>query len=76
MNIPMPSRSVKEAVMVVIRKLKAMPLSLTIYRSEDRSVYLFVLTSQLDDGAIDLLPEVFVGQMQIHIFGVGHCVLA
>jgi len=29
------------------------------------------LTSQLDDRGIDILPEVFTGQIQIHRFGIG-----
>jgi len=57
--------------MVVIRKLKAMPSNLTRYPRADKSVHLFLLTSQLGDVAIDLLPEVFVGQMQVHILGIG-----
>jgi len=70
-SIPPSSRNVKEAVMAAIRKLKAMPSDQTRYPRADRSVHLFLLTSQLDDGAIDLLPEVFMGQMQIHILGIG-----
>jgi len=70
-SIPPSTRNVKEAVMAAIRKLKAMPSDPTRYPRADRSVHLFLLTSQLDDGAIDLLPEVFMGQMQIHILGIG-----
>ena len=70
-SIPPSSRNVKAAVMAAIRKLKAMPSDPTRYPRADRSTHLFLLTSQLDDGAIDLLPEVFMGQMQIHILGIG-----
>ncbi|RPA90155.1 hypothetical protein L873DRAFT_1795647 [Choiromyces venosus 120613-1] len=70
-SLPPSSRNVKEAVMAAIRKLKAMPSDATRYPRADRSVHLFLLTSQLDDGAIDLLPEVFMGQVQIHILGIG-----
>ncbi|CAZ83056.1 unnamed protein product [Tuber melanosporum] len=70
-SIPPSSRNVQEAVMAAVRKLKAMPSDGTRYSRADRSVHLFLLTSQLDDGAIDLLPEVFMGQVQIHILGIG-----
>jgi len=43
--------------MAAIGQLKTMPSNPTKYLREDRSVHLFLLTSQLDDGAIDLLPE-------------------
>ncbi|KAG0633533.1 hypothetical protein HOY80DRAFT_1104625 [Tuber brumale] len=69
--IPQSSRNVQEAVMAAVRKLKAMPSDTTRYPRADRSVHLFLLTSQLDDGAIDLLPEVLMGQVQIHILGIG-----
>lgn len=70
-SIPPSTRNVKEAVMAAIKKLKAMPSDPTRYPRADRNVHLFLLTSQLDDGAIDLLPEVFMGQIQIHILGIG-----
>ena len=54
-----------------MRILKVMPSDLTRCSREDNSVYLFLLTSQIDDGAIDLLPEVFMGQIQIQIIGIG-----
>ena len=57
--------------MAAIRKLKAMPSNPTRYPLADKSVDLFSLTSRLGDGAIDLLPEVFVEEMQIHILGIG-----
>ena len=47
-----------------------MPSEQTRYAQEDRSVYFFLLTTQLGDGAIDLLSEVFLGQIQIHILGI------
>ena len=56
--------------MAAIRKLKAMPPSPTRYPGVEKSVHLFLLTSQLGDGAIDTLPEVFAKQMQIHILGI------
>jgi len=37
----------------------------------DRDVNLFQLTSHPEDGAIDLLPEVFVEQRHVHILGIG-----
>ena len=37
----------------------------------DRSVDLYLLTFQPEDGDIDLLLEVFMRQMQIHILGIG-----
>ncbi|CUS14992.1 unnamed protein product [Tuber aestivum] len=70
-SIPPSSRNVKEALMAAIRKLKAMPSDATRYPRAERSAHLFLLTSQLNDGAIDLLPEVFMGQVQIHILGIG-----
>ena len=48
-----------------------MPSDPTRYSGVDRSVPLFLLTSEPDCGAIDLAPAVFIGQMQIHIFGIG-----
>jgi len=70
-SIPPSSRKVKEAVIAGIGILKAMPSDRERYLRADRSVHLFLLTSQLDDGAIYLLPEVFMGQMRIHILGIG-----
>ncbi|PWW77832.1 hypothetical protein C7212DRAFT_362443 [Tuber magnatum] len=70
-SIPPSSRNVKEAVIAAIRKLKAMPSDATKYPRPGRSAHLLLLTSQLDDGAIDLLPEVFMGQVRIHILGIG-----
>jgi len=43
----------------------------TRYPGADRAVQLFLLISQLDDGAIHLPSEVFMGQMHIQIFGIG-----
>jgi len=57
--------------MATIRKLNAIPPNLTRYLGADRNVNLFLLTSHPEDGAIDLLPEVFVEQMHVHILGIG-----
>lgn len=56
MSLPRLSRNDKGA----IRKLKAMPLNPTRYLQADRTVHFFLLSFQLDDGVIDLPPEVFV----------------
>lgn len=53
-----------------------MPSDPTRYPGADRSVQLFLLTSQPDDGGIDLIPEVFMGKVQIHILGICPGVLA
>ncbi|PUU83583.1 hypothetical protein B9Z19DRAFT_1118934 [Tuber borchii] len=71
MGLQLSFRNVKEAIMAAIRKLKAMPFNPTRYRRADRTVNLLLLTSQLDHGAIDLVQEVFMQQMQIQILGVG-----
>jgi len=52
-SIPPSSRHVKEVVMASIGILKAMASDPTRYPQADRSVHLFLLTSQLDDGGID-----------------------
>ena len=57
--------------MAVIRTLKAFPSNPPRYPQADESVYLFLWTYQLADGAIDLLPEVFIRQIEIHILGIG-----
>jgi len=47
--------------MAAIRKLKkTKPVDPKRYPRADRSVHLYLLTFQLDDGAIDLLLEVFM----------------
>ena len=56
MGIMPSSRNVKEAVMAAIGNLEAMPSDPTRYPGADRSAHAFSLTSQLDDGAIDLVP--------------------
>jgi len=70
-SIPPSPSNVKEVIMAAIRKLKTKPSDPTRYPRADRSVHLYLLTFQLDDGAIDLLLEVFMRQMQIHILGIG-----
>jgi len=59
--------------MAAIRKFKTKPSDTTNYpRADwDRSVDLYLLTFQPEDGDIDLLLEVFMRQMQIHILGIG-----
>jgi len=54
-----------------IRKFNPIPPNLRRYLGADRDVNLFQLNSQLEDGAIDLLPEVFVEQRHVHILGIG-----
>ena len=54
-----------------IREVKVIPSGSTRYSRGDRSVHLFLLTSQVDDGPMGLLPELFMRQMQIHILGIG-----
>jgi len=73
MSLPPSSRNVKEAAIAAnfIRKLKAMPSDTKRYQRADEIVHLFLLTSQLDHGAIDLPPEVIMGQMQINTLGIG-----
>ena len=61
--------NIKDPVMAAIRKLKVMPSDSTRYPRRHGSVHIFLLTSQVDDGAIDSLPEVFIGQI-IHL----HCI--
>ena len=72
-SITPSSSNVKEAVMAAIRKFKTKPSDTTNYpRADwDRSVDLYLLTFQPEDGDIDLLLEVFMRQMQIHILGIG-----
>ncbi|PUU74408.1 hypothetical protein B9Z19DRAFT_1133374 [Tuber borchii] len=55
-SIPPSSRGAKELVIAAIRKLKAMTLDPTRDSRVDGSVHSFLLTSQLDHGAIDLPP--------------------
>jgi len=57
--------------MDTIRGLKTKPSNPTRYPRADRSVHLYLVTFQLEDGGIDLLLEVFMRQMQIHILGIG-----
>ena len=65
------SRKIKAGAMAAIRKLKAI-LSETIrYPRVDRSVQLFLPTSQPDYGAIDLPPQVFMGMMQVQFLSIG-----
>jgi len=61
-SIPLSSRNVKEAVIAKSRILKAMSSDPTsnLMAHTNRSVHLFLLASQLDDGTIYLLPEVFM----------------
>lgn len=42
----------------------------TRYPWVDRSIHLLLLTSQLDDGAIDIPLKVCTRQMLIHIHGI------
>jgi len=59
----------------VIKKLKAMHHPRPPISAGRESVHLFFITSQLDSRAINLLPEVGMGQMQTHIPGVGPVLL-
>jgi len=70
-SIPLSSRNPKEPVTAATRKLRVKPSNLTRYSRADRSVHLFLLTSQVDDRVIDLIPGVFMRQMKIHIPGIG-----
>ena len=70
MGISLSARNVKEVVTAAIGRLEAMSSEPTRYARDDRSVHSFLLTTQLDDGAIDLLSEVFIGQMQINILSI------
>lgn len=64
------SRNVRAAVQASVRKLKGMPLDTARYGTH-RHAHLFLLTSKLDNGEIELLPEVFFGEIQLHIIGIG-----
>ena len=57
--------------MAAIRKLKAMPSDPTRYPWAERGVHPLSPIPQPDGGATDLLPEVLMRQMKIHIFGIG-----
>ena len=59
-SVPPSSHKVKEAVMAAITTMKTKPSDPARYRRADRSIHLFLLTFQLDDGAIDLVPEVLI----------------
>jgi len=71
MGIRPSFRNVKETVIAAIGKLEAMRSDRTSHPGAHRSAHVFLLTSQLDDGVIDSVPEVLMGKMQIHIFGIG-----
>ncbi|RPB08495.1 hypothetical protein P167DRAFT_494005 [Morchella conica CCBAS932] len=64
------SRNVRSAIQASITKLKGMPLDTTRYGTR-RHAHLFLLTARLDDGEIELVPEVFFGEIQIHVIGIG-----
>lgn len=64
------ARDVRAAVLASVKKLKGMPLNTARYGTH-RHAHLFLLTSKLDVGEIELLPEVFFGEIQIHILGIG-----
>ncbi|KAI5845843.1 hypothetical protein DFP73DRAFT_476526 [Morchella snyderi] len=64
------SRNVRSAIHASIMKLKGMPLDTTRYGTR-RHAHLFLLTTRLDDGEIELVPEVFFGEIQIHVIGIG-----
>lgn len=64
------ARNVREAVLASVKKLKGMPLDTARYGNH-RHGHLFLLTTKLDAGEIELLPEVFFGEIQIHIIGIG-----
>jgi len=72
-GIPPSSHKVKDSRSSIgeIRKSKVIASEPTRYPGADRSVHLCLLTSQLGDGAIDLVPEVLMGKVQIHILGIG-----
>lgn len=69
-NTDPAARNVRDAVLASVKKLKGMPLNTVRYGSH-RHAHLFLLTSKLDVGEIELLPEVFFGEIQIHIVGIG-----
>lgn len=69
-NTDPAARNVRDAVLASVKKLKGMPLNTVRYGSH-RHAHLFLLTSKLDAGEIELLPEVFFGEIQIHIVGIG-----
>lgn len=62
--------NVREAVIAAVKKLKGMPLDTARYGTH-RHGHLFLLTTKLEPGEIELLPEVFFGEIQIHIIGIG-----
>lgn len=69
-DIDPATRNVRAAVLASVKKLKGMPLNTARYGTH-RHAHLFLLTSKLDVGEIELLPEVFFGEIQIHIIGIG-----
>lgn len=69
-DIDPATRNVRGAVLASVKKLKGMPLNTARYGTH-RHGHLFLLTSKLDVGEIELLPEVFFGEIQIHIIGIG-----
>lgn len=69
-NTDPAARDVRAAVLASVKKLKGMPLN-TVRYGTHRHAHLFLLTSKLDVGEIELLPEVFFGEIQIHIVGIG-----
>lgn len=69
-DIDPATRNVRAAIQASVKKLKGMPLNTARYGTH-RHAHLFLLTSKLDVGEIDLLPEVFFGEIQIHIIGIG-----
>lgn len=69
-SILLSSCNVNESVMAIIRKPKAIPSDSRRYSRGGRSLHLFLLTSQVDDELLDLLPAVFMRLMKIHFFGI------
>ena len=59
--------------MAAIRKLNAVPSDLIRYSPAEGNVHLFLLTSQLDDRAIDLLLEVLMGQIKFRSLVLDPC---
>ena len=53
--------------MTATGKLREISSDMIRYLRGERCVHLFLLTSQVDDGPVGLLPEVFMRQMMIHI---------
>lgn len=64
-------RNINAALQAALEYLESMHTDSTRHPNTQRHKHIFLLTSQLDDGDIELLPEVFHGQVHIHVLGIG-----